>query len=181
MSAAVFEYQCFSLGKETPDWFQEWINQMHQLTKDPTISQSFNPSIAPINMFRSLDPPAYRSFDVETGLPLTDLLDALLSKSSLKKLRKAQDLHQKRHQKWLQQQSHSDASTKSPKYTLDDRNTSKDEDAWPTSTELNCPLPVGWKSTLDPSFCMVVSGTFGKRQGLQILSDMGPFCHVVQI
>ena len=30
-------------------------------------------------------------------------------------------------------------------------------------------------------YCPVVAGTFGTRQGLRIDSDMGPFCHVVQL
>jgi hypothetical protein len=39
---------------------------------------------------------------------------------------------------------------------------------------------VSW-SLLDDSFIQVVSGSFGKRQGLELLSDMGPFCHVVNL
>jgi hypothetical protein len=35
--------------------------------------------------------------------------------------------------------------------------------------------------SLDPSFVQLVAGTFGKRQGLELQSDMGPFCHVVEI
>jgi hypothetical protein len=27
----------------------------------------------------------------------------------------------------------------------------------------------------------LIKGTFGKRQGLEIFSDMGPFCHVIEL
>jgi D-Tyr-tRNA(Tyr) deacylase len=141
MTAAVFEYQCITTGKEMPDWFQEWRAQMHQLTKDPSLSQSFNPSIEPADMFRSMDPPMYGSFDDETGIPLSDLLDVPLSKSSLKKLRKLQDLHQKRHQKWLQQQIHSEASNESQ---VDDSNLSNAEDAIPSIEPKSIPPFVWW-------------------------------------
>jgi hypothetical protein len=38
-----------------------------------------------------------------------------------------------------------------------------------------------WQSALDPAFLHVVAGSFGKRQGLEMKSDMGPFCHVLQL
>merc|ERR1711862_236426 len=31
---------------------------------------------------------------------------------------------------------------------------------------------------LDPTFINIISGIFGKRQGFNFFSDMGPFCHV---
>lgn len=34
---------------------------------------------------------------------------------------------------------------------------------------------------LDPKFIRVVAGEFGQRQGLQFSSDMGPFCHVLNL
>lgn len=37
-----------------------------------------------------------------------------------------------------------------------------------------------WSAALEDSFCRVVSGSFGKRQGLELSSEMGPFCHVLQ-
>lgn len=40
---------------------------------------------------------------------------------------------------------------------------------------------INWDEEIDPSFCRVVSGTFGKRQGLEFHSDMGPFCHFVRL
>lgn len=36
-----------------------------------------------------------------------------------------------------------------------------------------------WQSSLD--MVTVVMGSFGKRQGLEFSSDMGPFCHTVQL
>jgi hypothetical protein len=155
---------------------------LHQQTKDtqPTLSQSFDPSIPPANIFRIMDPPMYRSFDAETGLPLTDLLDVPLSKSSFKKVRKIQDLHQKRHQKWLNQER-TKVPTESRTSVLTDCSGTDNVETNQTPVEPTSLPAVDWKSKLDTSFCMVVAGTFGKRQGFEFQSDMGPFCHVVQI
>jgi len=34
---------------------------------------------------------------------------------------------------------------------------------------------------LDRSFVQLIAGSFGKRQGLEFVSDMGPFCHVIEL
>lgn len=183
MSAAIIEYQYNAMAKETPEWLHEWRNHLHQQTKESPVSQSFDPSVAPVDMFRFVDPPVYGSFDDDTGLPLTDLMHEPLSKSSMKKLRKIQDLHHKRHQKWLHQNAPAvpteNQGTVSTDYCIADREVSFPPSVEPA--EAIRLLNVDWKSKLDPSFCMIVAGTFGKRQGLEIQSDMGPFCHVVQI
>ena len=36
--------------------------------------------------------------------------------------------------------------------------------------------PAQWED-LDHSFCHFIAGSFGKRQGLEFKSDMGPFVH----
>ena len=41
------------------------------------------------------------------------------------------------------------------------------------------PTDIDWDQLL-PIGC-VLTGTFGKRQGLELQSDMGPFCHVIPI
>ena len=42
------------------------------------------------------------------------------------------------------------------------------------------PPPSRWDNSLDPSFCHFLAGSFGKRQGLELHSDMGPFVHSFQ-
>lgn len=42
-------------------------------------------------------------------------------------------------------------------------------------------VPPQWSTWLEHCPCQVVAGSFGKRQGLDIESDMGPFCHVLTL
>lgn len=45
------------------------------------------------------------------------------------------------------------------------------------------PVPVEpqWDDWLGGSKCHILAGSFGKRQGLELQSDMGPFCHVLTL
>jgi D-Tyr-tRNAtyr deacylase len=94
----------------------------------------------------------YGSFD-EKGFPTTLANGDPVTKSACKKLQKIYDSHVKRHEKYLRQ------------------------DPKPVSEKPAAAL----KASLDPSFLHLLAGSFGKRQGLELHSDMGPFCHVIEI
>jgi len=98
------------------------------------------------------DASLYSSWD-DSGIPLTNQNGELLTKSALKKVKKQHDAHKKRHEKYLKTAS----------------NVVKEK-----SSEVSWDL-------LDDSFIHVVAGSFGKRQGLEMESDMGPFCHVLNL
>ena len=98
------------------------------------------------------DPSQFSSWD-DDGMPKTDQYGEPLTKSAMKKLKKQYETHKKRHEKYLKTET----------------TASKEIDS-----------EVSW-SLLDDSFVRVVAGSFGKRQGLEIHSDMGPFCHVVNL
>jgi hypothetical protein len=56
--------------------------------------------------------------------------------------------------------------------------------AWKTTNETanqSGETDTSWLSALDTDWCAVIVGSFGKRQGLEVFSDMGPFCHTLQI
>ena len=98
------------------------------------------------------DPSQYSSWDA-LGIPQCDQNGESLSKSALRKLRKLYDSQKKRHEKYV--------STAS------------------SGTKVNVSDVL--RTSLDPSFVNVVSGSFAMRQGLEITSDMGPFCHVLDL
>jgi D-Tyr-tRNA(Tyr) deacylase len=149
--------------------------------------EGIDPSIAPHQMFRE-EPLCfkYSSWDDETGLPFTDAQGMPLTKSAMKRIQKLYEAQVKRHDKYLLQQQ---------------PQTNQDEELSPPSTttissslvpppqqhsvseqgEETNKTSQSTTTTLDAKFLNVVCGTFGKRQGLSIMSDMGPFCHTVQI
>jgi hypothetical protein len=108
-------------------------------------------SLPPDQFFR--DASQYSSWD-PLGIPQCDQNGEPVTKSALKKLRKQYDIQKKRHEKYLKTASSGDTNA-----TVSD---------------------ISW-SALDPSFIHVVSGSFGMRQGLEMSSDMGPFCHVLEL
>jgi hypothetical protein len=118
-------------------------------------STRINASIPPVNMFRQhAGSLLYSSFDNQ-GIPLTNANGEPLSKSALKKLKKQYETHKKRHEKYLQ----------TAKATMA---------TWEEET-------VSWDLLDHDSFIQIVAGSFGKRQGIQMESDMGPFCHVLNL
>lgn len=130
----------------------ESICQGQTKATNPTKPTAPDPSIPPKDLFRQDD--TYGSFDDdEDGLPLTMANGDPVAKSARKKNKKVFDSHVKRHEKYLKQ--------------------------GPPQT----PSEVKIKSftTIGTSMVQVVPGSFGKRQGLELYSDMGPFCHVVEI
>lgn len=114
-------------------------------------TRQMDASIPPIDMFRHVS--LYASWD-EQGIPLANASGEPLSKSALKKLKKQYDTHTKRHAKYLQ--------------TTTSTTTTSEEET------------VSW-DLLDDSFIQIVAGSFGKRQGIEMESDMGPFCHVLNL
>lgn len=110
-------------------------------------------SVPPDQVFR--DASLYSSWD-EAGIPLTNQNGEPLTKSAVKKLKKQYEAHKKRHEKYLKTAS---------------SNTTAAEQ---TGSQID------W-SLLDDSFVHIVAGSFGKRQALEMESDMGPFCHVLNL
>jgi hypothetical protein len=72
----------------------------------------------------------------------------------MKKLNKIYEAHNKRHARWKE-----NAGTA---ISNEEQTTSE-------------PPPAQWDESLDAAFCHFVAGSFGKRQGLEFKSDMGPF------
>jgi hypothetical protein len=139
----------------------------HKTSNKPTTP---DPGIPPIDLFCSNPKYAaeYGSFDETSGIPLTTASGEPLAKSARKKLQKIYDAHVKRHEKWL---------------IIQER---QQQQQWPDSvTNVDTTRPASTREdgtpSLDDSFVCLIKGTFGKRQGLEIFSDMGPFCHVIEL
>ena len=96
------------------------------------------------------DKTVYSAWDAD-GIPTKNVNGEELTRSAFKKMKKLYESHKKRHEKYLK---------------------------IATTTSKPLAKTTDW-SLLDPEFCTVVAGTFGARQGLEISSDMGPFCHVI--
>ena len=173
---------------------QEGIAAMSSSSKhQPNSTQSSN-SILPENLFR--DSAKYSSWNLE-GFPTKDADGNSLSKSAMKKLVKIYDAHCKRHAKWKkeqqQQQHHPQhqcmigktipiVATITDAKEVDLSNESNaDETTNSSSPQPPLPSQQQWDESLDPTFCHVVTGSFGKRQGLEFNSDMGPFVHSFQV
>jgi hypothetical protein len=109
----------------------------------------------------------YGSYDEITGIPLTSQDGQPITKSAKKKLQKNYDSHMKRHEKWKLQQQQQQQQQEN----------SQSSSAVENDAKSNITKNV---KSLDPSFVQLVSGSFGKRQGLEMFSDMGPFCHVIE-
>ena len=162
----------------------------------------------------------------DDGLPTHDAKGEPMTKSALKKLKKLQEAHGKRHEKWLQKKkmgqprqdnkddnnhdndrkdkitTTQEGSTKEKDHTIQltsrsssSNSNNKNDDDSPspdnqqtvttaiitTATTTTTALCPSWRQDLDPNFCSVIVGSFGKRQGLELCSDMGPFCHTFQV
>jgi hypothetical protein len=192
--AAIYEMQCRHNAEQDtdplPDWFVAWKLQRLNLatfqSQQPKSSApQFDPSIPPNKLFT--DNPTYGSLDLETGMPLTTNDGQPLTKSATKKLRKILDGQTKRHEKWARSNlmslngfSVSD-TTLLPREASTDSSVPKAKEQTKPSTINNAPESIDWDGILNPQFCRMLAGTFGKRQGLELESDMGPFCHVLRV
>lgn len=153
----ILEAQCSCSAQELPDWY---IKRKALMQSDNKQS-SATPSTPPDQLFH--DKSKYSAWD-EKGFPIKDVEGNDITKSQAKKLSKVYDAHVKRHNKWKEQQQ-------------EDENGNANNAAGDGAG----PPPAMWNDSLDPSFCHFVEGSFGKRQGLELRSDMGPFVHSFQV
>ena len=113
-------------------------------------------------MFR--DTTLYESWD-DDGIPIAKVGGEKLTKSAIKKMKKQQLAQKKRYEKYL-------VSGGTAKVSNEDtgKNNSKGRDGGEDIVK-----------KLDDGFVKCVAGTFGNLQALSFESDMGPFCHLVNI
>jgi len=150
-------------------------------------SSTPNPAIIPKDLFRqeqedNNNTKEYATFD-DKGIPLTLTNGDKITKSGRKKLQKIYDAHVKRHTKYLQQQRKKGGEEKVVDEKVEQSQSQSKSCSSEQSTKISTNNVKNSKScsTLDSFFVQLVVGTFGKRQGLEIHSDMGPFCHVVEL
>lgn len=146
-----------------------------------------DPSIPPRELFRRHGEfvGIYGTYDEATGFPLTMSNGEELTKSGRKKLQKIYDAHAKRHEKSLNNNKRNHP-TKNDNIEMPLKEERGMDKSPPSSYLSNKRLddrtvPGPKRSELDPSFVQLVAGSFGRRQGLEICSDMGPFCHVIEL
>ena len=150
----LLEAQCSARSHELPRWYTErraYLQQINQNKPPPTCE--------PDRLFR--DETKYSEWD-ERGFPIKDADGQDLTKSQLKKLNKIHQAHCKRYEKMKEGHENNETLNGS-----DEKST--------------IPPPSRWADSLDPSFCHFLAGSFGKRQGLELHSDMGPFVHSFQV
>jgi len=152
---------------ELPQWYKErraFFEQQNNNSK-----QASSPSTPPNQIFR--DESKYSEWD-ERGIPTKDSTEDRrpITKSQGKKLRKMYEAHCKRHDKWKKEQQQQQQQHCEDAGSGVERGSSSEG-----------PPPAQWEDSLDPLFCQFVAGSFGKRQGLEFQSDMGPFVHSFQI
>lgn len=163
-----------------------------------------NPSVPPEKFFECLmaqqEEPMYGSLDSSTGLPLTASDGGPLTKSASKRIKKLYDVHAKKHEKYKskrkkeqeekQQQQQQDSPAEGSSTFTDPIESGKSTNKRPENTTPSGDAPKDTddvaaadqqRTRLDPSFVKLVAGSFGKRQGLELISDMGPFCHVIDL
>mmetsp|Transcript_21093 Transcript_21093/g.50041 ORF Transcript_21093/g.50041 Transcript_21093/m.50041 type:complete len:309 (+) Transcript_21093:637-1563(+) len=120
--------------------------------------------------------------DPETGIPLEHADGTPLTKSGKKRAKKLLDAHARRHEKHLAKAESESAATKAAKGSPTEPPAAPAApEASTTTTEPSTMTTPFSRPRLDPGFVRLVVGTFGKRQGLSLESDMGPFCHVVDL
>mmetsp|Transcript_11187 Transcript_11187/g.14718 ORF Transcript_11187/g.14718 Transcript_11187/m.14718 type:complete len:350 (-) Transcript_11187:320-1369(-) len=192
----LLEHQCkvrwLSLPAQYSAWKQAWAQQQQERSyreqqQQRTETQA-DPSIPPKDLFVTTRADINSVFDEKDGMPTLDAHGEALTKSAVKKLKKMRDAHAKRHEKWLskqQEQSGGDKGESNNNAKLQQVSgeaKNKDPHELSTAELLNDnddgSLP-SWVEALDT--CQVVVGSFGKRQGLEMYSDMGPFSHVLQL
>ena len=123
-------------------------------------SGGVDPSLPPEKMFR--DTSLYESWD-DVGFPLAKIGGEALTKSAIKKMKKQHAAQKKRYDKYL---ASGGANNADPM-----------EESAPSAEAAD----EGSTLKLDPNYIRVISGTFGNLQALSFNSDMGPFCHLVNV
>lgn len=172
----VLERQCTVREEELPEWCTPFVAaRQHSENNKPAI---VSPSTPPEQLFRQSDAASrYSSWD-ETGMPVSDANGNALTKSALKKLKKQYDAHCKRHTKWTTQQ---EKQQQQEPPEGNDRSAAVQDRIASTDTIVEASVCAHQWEDVSNSFCPVLVGSFGKRQGLELQSDMGPFCHVFQV
>ena len=164
LKGRLLEEQCLSSSKDLPSWYQKrkaLLNQQHE--NDNNKQTAYSPSTPPNELFR--DSSKYSEWNEHNGFPLKDVEGNAISKSQSKKLKKQYDAHCKRYDKFMKNGNGEANEAVAEMY--------------PTSN--NDEVPKFDDNALDPSFCQFLAGSFGKRQGLEFSSDMGPFVHSFQV
>ncbi len=161
----LLETQCETRSEDLPEWY---IKRKAFLEQQSNGSQkkSHSPATPPEEIFR--DDLKYSEWD-EKGIPTKDSEGNALTKSGIKKLNKLYEAHVKKHMKWKEeeeQKCHNDCAT---------------EQSCSSRVTTEAPPVEQWDECLDETFCHFVKGSFGKRQGLEFCSDMGPFVHSFQV
>uniref|UniRef100_A0A7S4JXY6 Uncharacterized protein n=2 Tax=Odontella aurita TaxID=265563 RepID=A0A7S4JXY6_9STRA len=112
-------------------------------------------------MFRNEN--MYASWD-DSGFPLTKANGEPTSKSARKKMRKQVEAQRKRYDKYMASGGGGE------------KGGAGGSGKGGGAPEEEVALP-----ELDPGFISVIGGTFGNLQALDLSSDMGPFCHVLNL
>ena len=123
----------------------------------------YSPSTPPEELFRD-ELSKYSEWD-ERGIPTKDAEGNALTKSGLKKLTKIYEAQKKKHIKWIEEQVKRGDGSRTSLDNVDERGPPEEQ----------------WEESLDETFCHFVKGSFGKRQGVEFYSDMGPFVHSFQV
>ena len=158
-----YEQQCLSRGEEVSASLRMALADVGGSTSDGNSSKgvgapTFDPSVCPQDMFR--DAAIYESWDGD-GIPTAKVGGEKLTKSATKKMKKQHQAQKKRYEKYLAADGADKvAPTVKSKDSLDEEDVVK---------------------KLDAGFVNLVNGTFGILQNLSFESDMGPFCHLLNI
>jgi hypothetical protein len=183
-AAHYYDDEGSSNRQELPLDFVAWKTQRDKRLMMPEVPTStttalLDPAVSETQVFRS--DPTYGSFDDITGFPLTMADGQALSKSAAKKMRKIYDAHARKHCKYTMNQPSSPPPTAVAAAARTATAAIVDDDAAPQQQEREQqPQWSAWMG-LCSTKCKVVAGSFGKRQGLELVSDMGPFCHVLTL
>lgn len=157
----LLETQCKTRSEELPEWY---IRRKAFFEQQQSSKKSHSPATPPGELFR--DDLKYSEWD-ERGIPIKDSQGNALTKSGVKKLNKIIQVHTTKHIKWKEEQQ--------------ECGNSDEQTCCPSSVATEAPPVEQWDESLDETFCHFVKGSFGKRQGLEFCSDMGPFVHSFQV
>jgi D-Tyr-tRNA(Tyr) deacylase len=152
---------------------------------EPTTT--LDPAISPSEMFRQDD--TYGSFEEDNDkiFPVTYANGEPLTKSAMKKLQKIYKAHSARHTKYVESRKRQETGNNGvieeiSVMPVGVSGAVREEEQDYVSVLPHESMEQGPRPPIvDKSFIQLVAGSFGMRQGIEIQSDMGPFCHVVEI
>lgn len=165
----MYEIQCESKKEDLPDWYLAWKTQYFDTFEDHSKKlQSLELCPPPEGVF-SKDP-KHGTWDSGSGLPsLTLVVGQDMTKSASEASEKLCDNCTEQHAQWNERQP---KDHKGAQKAMDESKPSID------MTKDCVQSRIDWDKLLG---IQILTGSFGKRQGLELNSDMGPFCHVLQI